>query len=69
MQRRSRADPAPGPIRGLASIDANSVGTPPKIVGWWRSIVSITASGVGRSGSNTVPAPTDIGKVMALPSP
>ena len=69
MQRRRRSDPALGPMRGCASSEAYSVGTPPKIVGLWRCITASTASGVGRSGSSTAAAPTDIGKVRLLPRP
>jgi len=39
------------------------------IVGWCLTIVSIIASGVGRPANSTVRAPTDSGKVSALPSP
>ena len=69
MQRRSRDDPAPGMIYGLASSPAYKVGTPPNSVGLCVRIISSTASGVGRPGSNTAAAPTDIGNVRLLPSP
>ena len=39
------------------------------MVGRCRRKVSSTACGVGRSGSRTLLAPTDIGNDMALPSP
>ena len=69
MQRRSRSEPAPGPIRGSASSAAYSVGTPPNMVGWWRRIVSSTASGVGRSGSSTAGGADRHREGQALPSP
>ena len=51
------------------SIAENSVGTPKKMVGLYLFISSNIKAGVGRSGLRTVEAPTDIGKVSALPSP
>ncbi len=68
-QRRSRSEPAPGPISGWASNVAYSVGTPQKIVGRARRMTARTDSAVGRCGISTVAAPTDIGNVMLLPSP
>ena len=69
MQRRRRDDPAPGMIYGLASRPAYKVGTPPNSVGLCVRIISSTASGVGRPGSKTDDAPTDIGNVRLFPSP
>jgi hypothetical protein len=54
---------------GLASSAANSVGTPQKIVGWWRERRANTAAGVGRSAISTVVAPIASGNDSPLPSP
>src|SRR3954467_12680721 len=51
------------------SIAENNVGTPKKMVGLYLFISANIAAGVGRSELRTVLAPTDIGKVSALPSP
>src|SRR3954447_1716484 len=51
------------------SIAENSVGTPKKIEGLYLFISANIDAGVGRSELSTVVAPTDIGKVSALPSP
>ena len=56
-------------LAGLASIADNKVGTAQKIVGLCARIVASTLSGVGRSGSSTAVAPTDIGNDMPLPRP
>ncbi|MOA14276.1 hypothetical protein D3C78_1343680 [compost metagenome] len=57
--------------RGEASMPANPVGAPKNTVGRHCSSVQRwnTASGVGRSAINTTQAPTDSGKVSALPRP
>ena len=51
------------------SIAANRVGTPKKMLGSYLRISANIVAGVGRSGFSTVVAPTDIGKVSALPRP
>ena len=51
------------------SIAANSVGTPKKMLGLYLFISANITAGVGRSELSTVVAPTDIGKVSALPRP
>ena len=51
------------------NIAANSVGTPKKMVGLYLFRSANIRAGVGRSEFSTVLAPTDIGKVSALPSP
>src|ERR1700688_3477358 len=49
------------------SIAENSVGTPKKMLGLYLFINANISEGVGRSALSTVLAPTDIGKVKALP--
>ena len=51
------------------SIAENSVGTPKKMVGLYLFISANITAGVGRSELRMVVAPTDIGKVSALPRP
>src|SRR5476649_2934570 len=51
------------------SIAENNVGTPKKMLGLYLFISANMTAGVGRSELSTVEAPTDIGKVNALPSP
>ena len=51
------------------SIAENSVGTPKKMLGSYLFISANIVAGVGRSEFRTVVAPTDIGKVSALPRP
>ena len=51
------------------SIAENSVGTPKKMVGLYLFISANIKAGVGRSELRIVVAPTDIGKVSALPRP
>src|ERR1700730_18087707 len=75
-----RASPADVHIRSRAkrgsllwlsslSMAANSVGTPKKMLGSYLRISANILAGVGRSEFRTVVAPTDIGKVSALPRP
>ncbi len=63
------ATSARGGSSGAANMPANSVGTPQNTVGRCSRSRLNTAAGVGRSAISTVVAPTDIGKVSALPSP
>src|SRR5580692_3470772 len=51
------------------NIAENSVGTPKKMLGLYLFISANISAGVGRSELSTVEAPTDIGKVSALPRP
>ena len=69
MQRRSGVSQLALPASICASSAAYRVGTPQKIVGLCLLISANTESGVGLPESNTVVAPTDRGKVIALPSP
>ncbi|MNV12527.1 hypothetical protein D3C71_1031340 [compost metagenome] len=55
--------------RGDASMPAKPVGAPKNTVGWWSTQRLKVASGVGRSAISTTVAPTDSGKVSALPRP
>src|SRR5262245_19501327 len=69
VQMRRRA-PARSFFDGSSfSIAANSVGAPKKMVGLYLLSSANISAGVGRSEFSIVVAPTDIGKVSALPSP
>ncbi len=54
---------------GEASMPAKPVGAPKKTVGLCSTQRRKVASGVGRSAISTTVAPTDSGKVSALPRP
>src|SRR5450432_3176208 len=69
VQMRKRAPPRSLFSVSSFSIAENSVGTPKKMLGLYLFISANIKAGVGRSELRIVVAPTDIGKVSALPRP
>ena len=69
VQTRSRVPARSFFVASSFNMEANSVGAPKKMVGLYLFKSSYIRAGVGRSALSTVLAPTDIGKVKALPSP
>src|ERR1700730_16597935 len=69
VQMRKRPPPRSPFSVSSFSIAENSVGTPKKMLGLYLFISANITGGVGRSELRMVVAPTDIGKVSALPRP
>ena len=69
VQIRNRVPPRSLFSVSSFSIAENNVGTPKKMLGLYLFISANIVAGVGRSELSTVVAPTDIGKVSALPRP